>query len=289
MTPRQSNNESLSQQLLVSEKHEKFRSFHFNLFPLRNVVICITEPAFDYVAEKRIFNKFHLLEYIEEGKGEFSTKDGKTEIRSGQTLFIRKNTSFSLRSNQGRPFKKISILFSCYYLDELIEEYRVKTGVYSVDTVSSFQTLHTLFDLQTDNKIAYIIENALHQILMNVSAQWYLPQDEIATNIKNKLESSIYKKCNLDAISDELGLTKSAMVKLFKKTYGVTPYQYVLDLKIGFAKEYLVSTNLSVKSIALLFAFTDEHYFSFMFSKKINQSPSEYRKKYSPPPISAEI
>ena len=73
-------------------------------------------------------------------------------------------------------------------------------------------------------------------------------------------------------------MSESQTIRLFKKNFGTTPYTYVLNKKINFAKKLLIDTNLSVKEISTKLCFSDEYYFSNIFKEKVGCSPSQYRR-----------
>ena len=73
--------------------------------------------------------------------------------------------------------------------------------------------------------------------------------------------------------------SESQAIKIFKKEFGITPFKYLWQKKIGLAKSMLKSTNLSVKEIAFRLNYADEYYFSNAFKQKVGISPSEYRKR----------
>lgn len=67
---------------------------------------------------------------------------------------------------------------------------------------------------------------------------------------------------------------------LFSKMFHMSPKQYVLKLKLDYAKELLCQTSVSILYIAEKCGFNDGFYFSALFKKKCGCSPSEYRKMY---------
>ena len=63
------------------------------------------------------------------------------------------------------------------------------------------------------------------------------------------------------------------MTREFKRYYGVTPYQYILDRKIAVARRLLLVTNMKVFEISAQLGFSDEYYFSDLFKAKTGVSP----------------
>ena len=66
---------------------------------------------------------------------------------------------------------------------------------------------------------------------------------------------------------------------LFKKEVGVTPYEYILSLRINTACFYLEKSDRSIDEIAEIVGYDDQFYFSRIFKKKIGISPLKYRQQ----------
>lgn len=64
--------------------------------------------------------------------------------------------------------------------------------------------------------------------------------------------------------------------RIFKEDTGKTPVQYLLEIRIAYAKDLLQNSTLSVKNIAQMCGFDDPYYFSRIFKKNTNMSPSKY-------------
>ncbi len=65
--------------------------------------------------------------------------------------------------------------------------------------------------------------------------------------------------------------------RLFKETYGMTPVDYILSIRLKNACAMLSDTNLSISEIALQSGYSDNNYFSRVFKKKIGVTPSQFR------------
>ncbi|MDE5671303.1 MAG: AraC family transcriptional regulator, partial [Eubacterium sp.] len=73
--------------------------------------------------------------------------------------------------------------------------------------------------------------------------------------------------------------SKNQIIRIFKETYGITPYRYFIERKIDIAKLYLSNTKSSISEISKILSFSDQNYFSSEFKKTTSLSPSDYRKK----------
>jgi len=76
-----------------------------------------------------------------------------------------------------------------------------------------------------------------------------------------------------------LGVSKSGLNLLFRETYGVTPYSYLLHLRLRKAKELLANRpELPVRQAAAEVGFRDASHFVASFRKSFGMPPEQYRK-----------
>jgi transcriptional regulator GlxA family with amidase domain len=83
----------------------------------------------------------------------------------------------------------------------------------------------------------------------------------------------------LELLAQEFGVSYSWFRSRFAAHTGLSPHQYLLQLRLVRARDLLTETDLSVKVIALQTGFEDEHYFSRLFRLKLNLTPSQWRSR----------
>nr|WP_283244887.1 helix-turn-helix transcriptional regulator [Gehongia tenuis] len=66
--------------------------------------------------------------------------------------------------------------------------------------------------------------------------------------------------------------------RLFTREFGVTPQQYLIQLRMERARQILKQPGLSVTEAALSCGFYDARYFSRLFRRETGQTPSEYAR-----------
>ena len=103
--------------------------------------------------------------------------------------------------------------------------------------------------------------------------------DERIRRILDYVRLNISRPISIEELSDCACLTKSYLIRSFRRTMGITPIQYVLRQKIQHAQSLLLGTNDSVASIALAVGFPDASYFTRLFHRQLGFTPIEYRKK----------
>lgn len=78
-------------------------------------------------------------------------------------------------------------------------------------------------------------------------------------------------------LAEKCGISEVYFRQLFKTQFGISPRQYILELRIRKAKQLLSSGTLSVNQIAEHCGFTNPYHFSRAFRQATQRSPSEYR------------
>ena len=85
----------------------------------------------------------------------------------------------------------------------------------------------------------------------------------------------------LEDISGQIGFNPTYFSTLFKKETGKNFLEYVTELRIQKAKNYLIQTDYDIAEIAASVGYGDLKYFSKLFRKNTGLSPSEFRKLYN--------
>ncbi|MEF3302749.1 helix-turn-helix domain-containing protein [Paenibacillus sp. GYB003] len=85
----------------------------------------------------------------------------------------------------------------------------------------------------------------------------------------------------LDGVAARLGVTKSHLIKLFHRTVGKTPIEFLTKVRMEKAVELLRRPDLSVEAIALAVGYADVSYFVKVFRKCFGLPPGRFRKNHS--------
>src|SRR5437764_8599762 len=89
------------------------------------------------------------------------------------------------------------------------------------------------------------------------------------------IDSHFSEDIDLNNISSEACFSKFHFIRLFKKCYGFTPYQYLMHVRIENAKIYL-QDGYSVTECCYKVGFDSVSSFSILFRKCTNLSPTQF-------------
>ena len=81
-------------------------------------------------------------------------------------------------------------------------------------------------------------------------------------------------------LEQQFHLHRNYLAKAMKETFGKTPLEVLVEIRLEYAKQYLLRTDYDIRKISRLVGFGSEIYFSNCFKKHMEISPKNYRKKY---------
>jgi AraC-like DNA-binding protein len=82
----------------------------------------------------------------------------------------------------------------------------------------------------------------------------------------------------LDELVDVSGLSKRSLIRHFKNTTGFSPMRYLQKVRVAKAQLLLRHSDRSITEVAMETGFGDSAYFSAVFKKHTQVSPSEFQR-----------
>lgn len=94
--------------------------------------------------------------------------------------------------------------------------------------------------------------------------------------IKEYIEHNYLKNVMLDDLSERIQISKYYLIRKFNEYYGLSPHQYITNLRINHAKE-LLKNNMEFVEIALNSGFYDQSHFIKCFKEYTGVTPMNYK------------
>ncbi|MCT1530528.1 AraC family transcriptional regulator [Sphingobacterium daejeonense] len=104
--------------------------------------------------------------------------------------------------------------------------------------------------------------------------------NQIISEFKNLISGNLDKNLSIDQYADKLGIAAGTLNQTCKIETGLTAKQLQLELKITEAKRLLLYADFNYSEIAFKLGFEDSSYFSRIFKKKTDLSPTQFLEKY---------
>lgn len=95
------------------------------------------------------------------------------------------------------------------------------------------------------------------------------------------MEGNFNTTISLDEMADLIHISSNHLCKLFKMTFGMTPFHYLIQMRLQRAKQLLIqSPELQINEISRQVGYSDTSYFCSIFKKQELITPLEFRKMY---------
>lgn len=134
-----------------------------------------------------------------------------------------------------------------------------------------------------------IVEHNLQLLFLNLTRVNFLrfvgvdftttKQDNI-TEIKEYITDNASSNITLDTISEIFFMSKYYISTLFKQYFGISPIDYLINVRIDNAIHLLINSSLPISNIATQTGFASLPYFSKIFKDRTDFAPTHFRKEY---------
>ncbi|WP_342046479.1 helix-turn-helix transcriptional regulator [Bacillus sp. OTU530] len=94
--------------------------------------------------------------------------------------------------------------------------------------------------------------------------------------IRNNYETDI----QISELADSLAIDRTYLHRLFKQELGMSPKDYLTEVRIRKAKELLTNTDYPINTIAQSVGYEDPQQFSKVFKQNTNLTPSSFRRNF---------
>ena len=119
----------------------------------------------------------------------------------------------------------------------------------------------------------------LEDVCRKIATKREEQSESIISKAKTYIDQNFSKELTLDEVSRSVNISPYYFSKLFKEESGENFIEYLTKVRISHAKELLKNPALSIKEICVMSGYSDPNYFSRIFKKQEDVTPSEYRER----------
>lgn len=138
------------------------------------------------------------------------------------------------------------------------------------------------------NLARYRLCAALRLLVRNRPSQPLSRQDRLsAQRLKQMLrfiQLHYAEELTVERIAATVSVSGSVCLRCFRQILGMSPMQYVIQLRVERAAELLLTTDRKINAIALDCGFSDMSYFTRTFRERKGCTPRQYRGRFRAPP-----
>ena len=255
---------------------------HQNPFAITLAGITYEDPSYMITRAKNL--EIFTMEYVISGQGHIEVNGKTYTVEAGDSYMLPYNQSLRYYSDKDNPWRKIWFNAHGSFLTETAHIFGLDNKIVfsGINTLGYFEKILKICenkDLSAERRNLHCapIFTELIVFISNSINKNHNFSDE-AMKLKQYIDSHTEEIISIKTLSKLIFRSESQTIRIFKKNFNNTPYDYLLDCKMKTAKTLILNTNLSIKEIAYRLGFSDEHYFSGIFRKKTGLSPTEYRK-----------
>jgi AraC family transcriptional regulator len=148
------------------------------------------------------------------------------------------------------------------------------------------QTGNSLNKLLFEEQLAALLNHLLlqHRHVIKqveaIAAVKYSTRQELYKRLSVALDclhSCTFENVELEQLAQAACLSKYHFLRLFRQMMGLSPHQYIQQLRLEKAKHLLKTTAVPVQDLAVLLGFENSQSFSRLFYQRMGLYPSQYR------------
>ncbi len=286
----------------MNRKQESKIQFEF--LPLKETMPSIVYAGIVEYTPDSIYENVHAYYQIcvvTSGAGSFWLKGKKRfSFKNGEIFVIKSQEKFMIKADEKRPLR---------YAFIGIDFHKVKKALEKDQLLILKKTLDEAYKTPLPDKfnIALLISKFLEEVRQKrinylMLAKGYCLQclslcvrsvydrsnfhqqifsrkeQEIVEKTIKFIKNNYRGKITLQTLADKVFLSPYYFSRIFKKSMGYSPIQYVNITRIQRAKELLKESDITISEISEKLGFFDVFYFSSLFKRIEGLSPLQYRK-----------
>ena len=217
---------------------------------------------------------YWLMHYVTSGFGRFEIEGRVYDLQPGQIFVIPQDVTTYYEADAKKPWNYIWVGFTSSQ-DLPIE----------LPDVITTPELGTLFESlkqcskMSNGKEAFLSAKVweIFSILLERTSKSNDWIDAAMSFMNNNYHNGI----NITDVAEKIGFDRSYFSSAFKKKIGITPQQYLLNIRMEKAADLMLKSGVKPSVAAISVGYEDMFVFSKAFKRHFGVSPREYINKFA--------
>jgi AraC-like DNA-binding protein/mannose-6-phosphate isomerase-like protein (cupin superfamily) len=233
--------------------------------------------------------------YICEGEGTFIINNKSYTAKEGDILIYNSGVIHEEYSNPINPLKTFYCGVSNLVIDQLNDldiipsnlepvirknEYSERIGIYLEHIFEESSLQAEGYEMICQGLLTSSITLIYRAIKLQHCKNETKEAHTLAHRIKEYIDKNYKKNIKLEDIADDLFINKYYLSHVFKEQMQLTPINYLINRRMGEAKNLLVSTELKIGEIARITGYDNPNYFTLLFKKMTGETPKQFKESH---------
>lgn len=235
----------------------------------------------------------YLIHYIIDGEGTYYVNGQSYRLRKNQGFLICPNTLTYYKASKDNPWTYMWISFNGIKAKKYLHYSNLNENnlIFEYTEDDSLEVyINRMLEL---NKMSYSNELEIQGLLYLFLSKLAITKDKRSLKKNNNMSDFYVEKAvefiqhnylnpslKVTDIANFIGLNRSYLTHIFKKSLELSPKEFLLNYRINEASSLLKNTNLSIGTISKSVGYADQLAFSKVFKKIKGISPKAYRDSF---------
>src|SRR5699024_8569670 len=234
---------------------------------------------------------FTELFYIVSGKGAFVLSDREVPVKENDLVIINPNVEHTEKSNEQDSLEYIALGLEGTSFSLPKEADQIGLFIYQGDRDDILFYLKKLLlkVLNNNSNIEIVCKNIIEILIIklrrakNITVKKSTPlqMNQSVALAKHYINQNYRDPITLDILSKVGNINKYYLAHTFKQDIGISPIEYLNQVRIKEAQTLLETTNYTIAEVARFNGYSSQSFFSQAFKRKVKLTPSAYRRLVS--------
>lgn len=234
------------------------------------------------------FHEYYVIGFIADGQRVLSCRNQEYALKTGNILLFNPGDNHACVQSDDGTLDYRGFNITKEVMLNLTEEVTGKRELPGFSKTVIFDEevtcyLHPLHELVMKGSYEFGKEENLLLLISLLIQRYGQPFENCIPECREEIEKAcdfmeqhFADRIYLDQICHYAGLSKSTLPRAFTKSKGVTPYNYLENIRIGKAKK-LLEKGVPPIEAAMQTGFSDQSHFTNYFNRFIGLAPGLYR------------